>query len=139
VKAPEKFRITLTGTTIDIIQRGNAGARVDYYVGELLSGRDMPDDIFRPWYLSVAVEEAPEIPEPISIFSLAREGAYVEVTCNHCGRTAIFPSGPISEIARGPRVQSDLRDLGRQMRCLKERGGCGERGATVRPVEWKHP
>lgn len=139
MKAPDKFRITLTGTTIDVIKRVNAGGDVGHYLGQLVLGTDLPPDIFQPWYLGVVIVDAPELTGPISMHELARLNAYVEIACTHCARRATFSAKQLSEICRQDFIASDLRDLGRQMRCDVKSGGCGKRGAAVRPTDWRPP
>ena len=133
VKAPEKFRITLLGTTADIIARGNAGAKVDHYLGQLVVGIDLPHSVFDPWHLSVTIAEAPELLGPVSMHAVARQHKYVQVVCNHCGRQAVHDAQRLSDICRRNFVPTDLRDLEKCMRCDTRTGGCGKVGATLRP------
>ena len=133
MKAPEKFRVTLLGTTADVLARSVTGAKVDHYLGQLVSGIDMPDDVLDPWHLSVTVAEAPELPGPLSMHTVARQHKYVQVVCNHCGRLAIHEAQRLSDICRRNFVPTDLRDLGKRMRCDTRSGGCGKVGAILRP------
>jgi hypothetical protein len=133
MKAPEKFRITLTGTTFDIIRASTTGTNVGFYMANLVMGQDVPLGEFERWFLRVAIEEAPEVVDGVSIHAVARDGGYVEITCDHCGRVAVYAAGPLSELCRSRLLMpSDIRLLGRSLRCDARQGGCGKKGATVR-------
>lgn len=138
MKAPEKFRITLLGTTADIVSRGNAGAKIDHYLGQLVAGAEMPAGIFDPWYLSVELAEARELLGPLSMHAVARQHRYVQIVCAHCGRSTVYETKPLSDICRRDFIPTDLRDLGKRMRCDSRSGGCGRRGATIIPIIGQH-
>ena len=133
MRAPEKFRITLLGTTVDIITRANAGAKVDHYLGQLVAGIELPDNVFEPWHLSITTAAAPELVGPVSMHAVARQHKYVQIVCSHCGRRAVHEAQRLSDICRRDFMPTDLRDLGQRMRCDTRSGGCGKVGATLRP------
>lgn len=57
MKLPPKFRLVLTGSTIDVITRENASAQIGWYLTRLLQGVDMPANVFDSWRLTVEIEE----------------------------------------------------------------------------------
>jgi hypothetical protein len=134
VKAPDKFRLTIVGTTYDVLRRENAVRGLGHPLTELLCGQTLPDNIFSPWYLQVVIAEA-DIPGATSIHTLARSSTKVEIRCQHCGRAALYESKPLSELCHQRLFGSDLRDFGRHMLCDSRRGGCGKRGAVITPAQ----
>lgn len=57
MKAPEKFRIVLTGDIYDVIRRENVTRQIGWYLAQLLMGVEMPEDVLRPWRVTVEIEE----------------------------------------------------------------------------------
>ena len=61
---------------------------------------------------------------------------YLEITCNSCGRRAIYAANGLMMHFIQKGYATDLPSIGRRLRCDKGQSGCGERGAEVKPVEW---
>jgi hypothetical protein len=59
MKAPERFRIMITGTRAYFIARDNVdnGRAFKHLFPQLLAGVEIPEGTFRPWGLEVEVEE----------------------------------------------------------------------------------
>jgi len=59
MKSPRRFRIVLTGDTLTITKRNNTdhGKQLGYIMNRLLSGEEIADSVFKPFGLTVEVEE----------------------------------------------------------------------------------
>jgi hypothetical protein len=57
MKLPRRFRLVLTGNTSDVTRRENVNSDLAWYLRQLLLGADMPEDVLKPWGITVEVEE----------------------------------------------------------------------------------
>jgi hypothetical protein len=57
MKLPRRFRLVLTGNTIDVTRRENVNSDLAWYLRQLLLGAEMPEDVLKPWGITVEVEE----------------------------------------------------------------------------------
>ena len=68
-----------------------------------------------------------------------RAGLYLRITCDGCGREAIFSTWDVRNYCRHHRLTTELRALEPKMRCDHGGSGCGHRGAKIVPIAWPPP